>query len=504
MALARGQQPCLHLAHRRYGAARTRTGCGGNVGCGSPGRERGKEHRADGDRKCGQPAYCHGSAHKTLPAMAPRRMRGVRRLWVTGTACSQPSFAANGRTANVALQKSEVLVFVDEGGRCGSRASGNQCACFGHLPLLIKLRVPASIQADRGAQASSLQIEPDQPALPKCAADNELVPLADVAHVFELVLVQIRPECVEVAVLVLRAEHGPGGGRPLLLRVVVVLDADAAEERMEVVCDISGREDVWNIGAASGVDQHAVVEGHVGAQEDVDVRLYADGHDGEVAVEPSTPLGDGMLYALRALEAHDLVMCDQLDPGVAMDAGNQLPHLGSQHRVERGFAGKHRRYPHTHLSQGSSDLRSDETHADHHCLVALPGIGFDGVTVGGCAQLMDARQLCPRNEDAFVPSAGRDQQLAELDYLAGVQVEASLLGVETHRGGVDQLDVVLGEPLGRLDIPARQVLLATQVRLREWRPPKRHARLIPYEDETPGVTLLPQGPGGDAARHACP
>ena len=118
--------------------------------------------------------------------------------------------------------------------------------------------------------------------------------------------------------------------------------------------------------------------------------------------------------------------------------------------------------------------------------------------------MMDARQLCPRNEDAFVPSAGRDQQLAELDYLAGVQVEASLLGVETHRGGVDQLDVVLGEPLGRLDIPARQVLLATQVGLGERRPPKRHARLIPYEDETPGVTLLPQGPGGDAARYACP
>src|SRR5947207_6285428 len=104
---------------------------------------------------------------------------------------------------------------------------------------------------------------------------------------------------------------------------------------------------------------------------------------------------------------------------------------------------------------------------------------------------MDARQLCPRNEDAFVASPGRDQQLAEFDDLAGVQVEASLLGVETNRGGADHLDIVLVEPLGRLDIPARQVFLATQVGLGERRPPKRHARLIPYEEETPGVTHLP-------------
>src|SRR5205809_3492919 len=129
-----------------------------------------------------------------------------------------------------------------------------------------------------------------------------------------------------------------------------MLDADAAEERMQVVRHVSRREYVSNIGAASGVDQHSVVEGHVGALEDVDVRLDADRHDRKVAVEPSTALGNGMLYALRALEAHNLVMWDQLDPGVAMDAGNQVPHLGSQHRVERGCAGKHRRHPHTHLS----------------------------------------------------------------------------------------------------------------------------------------------------------
>src|SRR5438132_9642684 len=81
---------------------------------------------------------------------------------------------------------------------------------------------------------------------------------------------------MEVAVLVQRAEHRPGGGRPLFLRVVVMLDADAAEERMQVVRHVSRREYVWNIGAASGVDQHTVVEGHVGALEDVDVRLDAD------------------------------------------------------------------------------------------------------------------------------------------------------------------------------------------------------------------------------------
>src|SRR2546421_6573866 len=132
---------------------------------------------------------------------------------------------------------------------------------------------------------------------------------------------------MEVAVVVLRTEHRPGGGRPLLLRVVVVLDANAAEERMQVVRHVSRRENAWNIGPASGVDQHSVVEGHVGALEDVDVRLDADRHDGEVTVELSTALGDGTLYALRTLEAHDLVMWDQFDTGVAMDTGDQVSHL---------------------------------------------------------------------------------------------------------------------------------------------------------------------------------
>src|SRR5881396_808540 len=95
----------------------------------------------------------------------PRRMRGVRRLWATATAWSQPRFCPDGPACNRELQESEVLFFVGEGGRRRPRASANQSAGFGHLAALIKLGIPASIQADRGAQASSLQIEPDQPAL---------------------------------------------------------------------------------------------------------------------------------------------------------------------------------------------------------------------------------------------------------------------------------------------------------------------------------------------------
>src|SRR5437899_11028077 len=106
-----------------------------------------------------------------------------------------------------------------------------------------------------------------------------------------------------------------------------MLDADAAEERMQVVRHVSRREYVWNIGAASGVDQHTVVEAHVGALEDVDVRLDADRHDREVTVKPSTALGDGMLDPLCALEAYHLVMCDQFDPRLGRDAGQQPTHL---------------------------------------------------------------------------------------------------------------------------------------------------------------------------------
>src|SRR3989442_11153084 len=200
---------------------------------------------------------------------------------------------------------------------------------------------------------------------------------------------------MEVAVLVQRAEHRPGGGRPLFLRVVVMLDADAAEERMQVVRHVSRREYVWNIGAASGVAHPAVVEGLLGPLEDVDVRLDADRHDREVTVKPSTALGDGMLDPLCALEAYDLVMCDQCDPGVAMDAGEQLTHLGSQDGIERGIAGKHRGHGQPHLTQRSGDLRSDETHAHHQGPAALLRNSFDRITIAGCAQPMDARQVSP-------------------------------------------------------------------------------------------------------------
>src|SRR5437667_11860659 len=130
-----------------------------------------------------------------------------------------------------------------------------------------------------------------------------------------------------------------------------MLDADAAEERMQVVRHVSRREYVWNIGAASGVDQHTVVEGHVGALEDVDVRLDADRHDRDVTVKPSTALGDGMLDPLCALVAYDLVICDHFDPGDAMEAGEQLTHLGSQAGTERGLAGMHRAHARPHLPQ---------------------------------------------------------------------------------------------------------------------------------------------------------
>lgn len=162
VALARGQQPCLNLAHRRYGAAGT--GGGGNLGWGSPGREGGKEHCADRDRKCGQPACCHGSAHKTLPAMPATDAR-CSQIMGHGYRLEPTKFLPRRPACNRELQESEVLVFVGEGGRRRPRASGNQSAGFGHLAALIKLGIPASIQADRGAQASSLQIEPDQPAL---------------------------------------------------------------------------------------------------------------------------------------------------------------------------------------------------------------------------------------------------------------------------------------------------------------------------------------------------
>src|SRR4029077_19858440 len=134
--------------------------------------------------------------------------------------------------------------------------------------------------ADGGPHHPVYQVEADQLGLFRAAANHELVPLVDVTDVLDLVLVLIRPEGVEVVVGGRRAEHGPGRGGALLLRVVVVLDPDPPEQRVEMVLHVTGRVDIGRAGPAELVGQDPVVP----RDRDVgDDEFYAAPRHGEVA-----------------------------------------------------------------------------------------------------------------------------------------------------------------------------------------------------------------------------
>ena len=79
-----------------------------------------------------------------------------------------------------------------------------------------------------------------------------------VADVLELVLVLVGPEAVDVVVWRVEPSIDSRRGAPLLLGVVVVLDAHAAEDRVELVRDVPGGEHVGRARAAALVDEHAV------------------------------------------------------------------------------------------------------------------------------------------------------------------------------------------------------------------------------------------------------
>src|SRR6185312_1290820 len=109
------------------------------------------------------------------------------------------------------------------------------------------------------------------------------------------------------------------GPPSLLFSVVVVLDADPAEQRVQMIGHVSSREHVGDAGAARGIDQDAVVECDAAAFKKLDVRLNPNGHDGEVTFEGAAGPRDGALDFAPALESHDLVVRKQLYPVVGMN-----------------------------------------------------------------------------------------------------------------------------------------------------------------------------------------
>ena len=78
----------------------------------------------------------------------------------------------------------------------------------------------------------------------EAAAEDETIPSGRKAHVFDHVVVLVRPEGMEIVIGLVAAQHRAGRGAPLLVAVVPVLDAQAAEDRVQMVCDVARRVDV--------------------------------------------------------------------------------------------------------------------------------------------------------------------------------------------------------------------------------------------------------------------
>src|SRR6266511_64584 len=99
--------------------------------------------------------------------------------------------------------------------------------------MFVQLRIASAIKTHGRTQNAFRQVKTQQLPVLHRTANDKAVPFADVADVLDLVLVLVRPERVDVPILVRGAQHRPGGGGPLLLRAVVLLDSDAPEPWMQ-------------------------------------------------------------------------------------------------------------------------------------------------------------------------------------------------------------------------------------------------------------------------------
>src|SRR4029077_495771 len=106
------------------------------------------------------------------------------------------------------------------------------------------LRIAATVEADHRAHDSIRQVEAQKRSALESAANHDAVPACREPDVLDRVLVLIRPEGMDGVVEVLAAQQGPGGGPPLLVSVVPVLHAHAAEDRMPVIRHVARREDI--------------------------------------------------------------------------------------------------------------------------------------------------------------------------------------------------------------------------------------------------------------------
>src|SRR5262247_672837 len=99
-------------------------------------------------------------------------------------------------------------VLVGEPTRIDAHAIANEiCHCRQLAGRLRVLRIAAAVEADGGADEPVLQVEAQEDAPPGIAAEDDAIPAGREAHVFDQVLVLIRPEGVQIVVGLGAAQH---------------------------------------------------------------------------------------------------------------------------------------------------------------------------------------------------------------------------------------------------------------------------------------------------------
>src|SRR5437867_142159 len=137
------------------------------------------------------------------------------------------------RVAMDDLLLSQIVVLVDQLRGIDAHALADQP--HRRLQLAVHLgvfRIAATVEAHHRTDDPLLEVEAEELATLGSATEHEAVPIRRVPDILDGVLVLIRPEGMDVVVGLFCTQHRSGRGTSLLVSVVPVLHAQAAEDRM--------------------------------------------------------------------------------------------------------------------------------------------------------------------------------------------------------------------------------------------------------------------------------
>src|SRR5205807_4246733 len=129
------------------------------------------------------------------------------------------------------------------------------------LTALVELWVAAAVEAHHRHDPAAVEIESEEGALLQAASDDDAVPASRMTHVLDRMLVLVGPERVDVGENLAGAEHAARRCPTLAFGIVVVLDAQATEDRVHLVRDITSGVDISHACPAVLVHEHAVAGG---------------------------------------------------------------------------------------------------------------------------------------------------------------------------------------------------------------------------------------------------